>query len=49
MISFTMLDNYRKMIILKTDECIANGLLLEADRKEAIDRAVAKAAEYGLT
>ena len=43
------LDNYRKMIILKTDECIANGLLLEADRKEAIDRAVAKAAEYGLT
>lgn len=45
---YTDLTTYRKLITEKTDECIEKGLILEADREEAIERAVAKAAAYGL-
>ena len=45
---YSDLANYKALVAAETDRAIAAGLLLAADREEAIDRAVAKAAEYGL-
>lgn len=46
---YNSLDHYKEMIINATDNCIKKGLLLFSDRDEAIERAVKKAVEYGLS
>ena len=43
------LENYRTLVTEETDRCVKEGLLLEADREDAIERAVNKAAKYGLS
>lgn len=45
---YESLAHYNELLIRKTDECIEKGLLLPADRDEAIERASINAAEYGL-
>ena len=42
------LAEYQELIVQETDRCIEAGLLLKEDREDAIERAVKKAAKYGL-
>lgn len=45
---YQSLAHYKELVTASADSCIEKGLLLQADREEAIGRAYAKAKEYGL-